>query len=145
MKNQLSKSTGFTLIEIMVVVVILGVLASIVIPKVLDRPDEARLVKAKHDIKTIESALRLYRLDNYNYPVTEQGLEALIKKTDIEPVPKKWKQGGYLDRLPKDPWDRDYLYLSPGEHGQYDIYSLGADNQPGGEGRDADIQSWLQE
>ncbi|HIB85399.1 MAG TPA: type II secretion system protein GspG [Chromatiaceae bacterium] len=136
---------GFTLIEIMVVVIILGILASIVIPKVMDRPDHARLVKAKQDIRTIESALKLYKLDNYVYPSTDQGLEALVSKPSISPEPRNWKSSGYLDRLPKDPWENYYLYLNPGEHGEIDIYSLGADGQPGGENVTADVGNWTLE
>ncbi|MBT4837305.1 MAG: type II secretion system major pseudopilin GspG [Methylococcales bacterium] len=137
-------NSGFTLIEIMVVVVILGVLASIVVPRVMDRPDEARLTKAKHDIHSLEAALRLYRLDNYSFPTTDQGMEALVKKPSIEPIPANWKKGGYLDRLPKDPWQTPYKYISPGTHGTIDIYSLGADNQEGGEDMNTDINNWTE-
>lgn len=136
------RQRGFTLIEIMVVVVILGILAAIIVPRVLDRPDTARLVKAKQDLRTLESALNLYRLDNYSYPTTEQGLEALIRKPTGEPEARNWAAGGYVDRLPVDPWQRPYLYLSPGEHGAIDIYTLGADGVPGGEGINADIGNW---
>lgn len=138
-----SKSVnGFTLIEMMVVVVILGVLAALVVPKIMGRPDEARIVKVKHDIRAIEAALKLYKLDNYVYPNTDQGLEALVTKPQGEPEPRQWKEGGYLDRLPKDPWGTDYLYLSPGTQGEMDIYSLGADGQTGGSGVNADIGNW---
>lgn len=133
---------GFTLIEMMVVVVILGVLAALVVPKIMGRPDEARIVKVKHDIRAIEAALKLYKLDNYVYPSTDQGLEALVTKPQGEPEPRQWKEGGYLDRLPKDPWGTDYLYLSPGTQGEMDIYSLGADGQTGGSGVNADIGNW---
>ncbi|MBU0484749.1 MAG: type II secretion system major pseudopilin GspG [Proteobacteria bacterium] len=133
---------GFTLIEIMVVVVILSILAAIIVPRIMDRPDQARVVKARQDIRALESALKLYKLDNYVYPTTDQGLEALSVKPTDEPEPKKWKDGGYIDRLPKDPWGGDYQYLSPGENGPIDIYSLGGDNQPGGEGINADIGNW---
>jgi general secretion pathway protein G len=136
------RQRGFTLIEIMVVVVILGILAAIIVPRVLDRPDTARLVKAKQDLRTLESALNLYRLDNYSYPTTEQGLEALIRKPTGEPEARNWAAGGYVDRLPVDPWQRPYLYLSPGEHGAIDIYTLGADGVPGGEGINVDIGNW---
>lgn len=136
------RQRGFTLIEIMVVVVILGILAAIIVPRVLDRPDTARLVKARQDLRTLESALNLYRLDNYSYPTTEQGLEALIRKPTGEPEARNWAAGGYVDRLPVDPWQRPYLYLSPGEHGAIDIYTLGADGVPGGEGINADIGNW---
>lgn len=134
-----ARQQAFTLIEVMVVVVILSILAAFVVPKVMDRPDQARIAKAKQDIKAIESALNLYRLDNYRYPSTDQGLQALVNKPTNA---SNWKQGGYLDRLPKDPWNRDYVYLSPGSKGEVDIYSLGADGQAGGEGVDADIGNW---
>lgn len=136
------RNSGFTLIEIMVVIVILGILAAVIVPRVLDRPDTARLVKAKQDLRTLESALNLYRLDNYRYPSTEQGLEALVNKPSGEPEARNWQPGGYIDRLPLDPWQRPYLYLSPGENGDIDIYTLGANGVPGGEGIDADIGNW---
>ncbi len=135
-----SRQQAFTLIEVMVVVVILSILAAFVVPKVMDRPDQARIAKAKQDIKAIESALNLYRLDNYRYPSTDQGLQALVNKPAQA---SNWKQGGYLDRLPKDPWNKDYMYLSPGTKGEVDIYSLGADGTAGGEGVDADIGNWM--
>ena len=133
---------GFTLIEIMVVVVILGILASVIAPRIMDNPDKARVSKARHDINALESALDVYRLDNFNYPSTDQGLDALVTKPTTSPEPPNWKQGGYIKRLKKDPWGNDYLYLSPGEHGEIDIYSLGADGAPGGDGINADIGSW---
>jgi general secretion pathway protein G len=133
---------GFTLIEIMVVIVILGVLAALVVPRVLERPDEARAVAAKSDIAAIMAALKLYRLDNQRYPTSEQGLSALVAKPDAPPVPPNWKPGGYLEKLPKDPWGSPYQYLNPGLKGEIDVYSLGADRQPGGTGVDADIGSW---
>ncbi len=135
-------AAGFTLIEVIVVVVILSILAAIVVPRVMSRPDDARIVKAKQDIRALESALNLYKLDNYNYPTTEQGLEALAIKPGIPPEPRNWKEDGYIARMPKDPWGNDYQYLSPGEHGKYDLYSLGADNQVGGEAANSDITSW---
>lgn len=135
-------SSGFTLIEVMVVVVILGILAAIVVPRIMDRPDEARIIKAKQDIRVLQSALDLYKLDNYRYPSTEQGLEALVQKPAGDPEPPRWKQGGYVDRLPKDPWGQDYQYLSPGQRSPVEIYSLGADGQPGGDETDADIGNW---
>jgi general secretion pathway protein G len=141
----LRPAAGFTLIEVMVVVIILGVLAAIAVPRIMDRPDEARVTKAQHDIRALASALNLYRLDNYRYPTTDQGLEALVEKPVGSPEPRNWKDGGYLDRLPKDPWGNDYQYLSPGEHGEFDLYSLGADARPGGEGVDADIGNWTLE
>ncbi|BAU56581.1 general secretion pathway protein G [Halorhodospira halochloris] len=132
--------SGFTLIEIMVVVVILGILAGIVVPRIMDRPDSARVEAAKQDIRSIESALNLYRLDNNHYPSTDQGLEALVEEPTGSPEPRNWQ--GYLDRVPTDPWGNEYQYLNPGEHGDIDIYSLGADGEPGGEGVDAEIGNW---
>lgn len=132
-------AAGFTLIEIMVVVVILALLAAVVVPKVMSRPDEARMVAAKADIAAVTQALKLYRLDNTMYPSSEQGLAALVQKPGTSPQPLNWKAGGYLDRVPKDPWGREYLYLNPGVKGEIDVYSLGADGQPGGEGPSADI------
>ncbi|HSH73272.1 MAG TPA: type II secretion system major pseudopilin GspG [Methylophilaceae bacterium] len=134
---------GFTLIEIMVVMVILGILASLVVPKIMSRPDEARIVAAKQDISAIQQALKLYKLDNRRYPTTEQGLQALVNKPTTNPLPTNWKSDGYLERLPKDPWGAPYQYLNPGLHGELDIISLGADSAPGGEGNDADIGSWM--
>ena len=133
---------GFTLIEIMVVVVILGILAAIVVPKVMDRPDTARIAKARQDVRALESALNLYKLDNFVYPSTDQGLEALVQKPSGTPEPKNWKEGGYIPRMPKDPWGNPYQYLNPGTHGAVDIYSQGADNQVGGEAANADIGNW---
>ena len=133
---------GFTLIEIMVVIVILGVLAALVVPRVLDRPDEARNIAAKADLATIVSALKLYRLDNQRFPTTEQGLSALVVKPEQPPIPPNWKPGGYLERLPKDPWGRPYQYLNPGLKSEVDVFSYGADGQPGGTGIDADVGSW---
>jgi len=138
--SSLNRQKGFTLIELMVVVAILAILAAVVAPMVLDRPDEARMVKVKQDISTISSALNLYKLDNYRYPTTDQGLEALVQKPTSEPLPKNWRP--YLQNLPRDPWGNDYLYLSPGEHGDFDLYTLGADGQEGGEGANADFGNW---
>ncbi|MGB5985208.1 MAG: type II secretion system major pseudopilin GspG [Desulfobacterales bacterium] len=134
---------GFTLIELMIVVVILGILAMVVVPNVMDRPDEARQIKAGSDIKSLETALRLFKLDNGFYPTTEQGLQALVVKPTTGKIPKKWNKP-YLEKgkLPKDPWGNDFIYLSPGLHGDYDIVSYGADGVPGGEGFDQDINSW---
>lgn len=134
------KQAGFTLIEVMVVVIILGILAAIVVPKVMNRPDEARVTKARQDIRALESALNLFKLDNFVYPTTDQGLEALVTKPGGTPEPKNWKR--YMDRLPKDPWGEAYQFLSPGSKGEIDIYSLGADGQPSGEGPNADIGNW---
>lgn len=133
---------GFTLIEIMIVVVIIGILVALLAPRIMDRPDQARVVAARHDIQAIESALKLYRLDNGSYPSAEQGLAALVKKPETGNVPRNWKPGGYVDRLPKDPWGTDYQYLNPGIHGEIDVFSLGADGKPGGDGYDADVGSW---
>ena len=133
---------GFTLLEIMVVVVILGILAALVVPKIISRPDQARVIAAKQDIASLMSALKLYRLDNGRYPTTEQGLQALVVKPTTPPIPSNWKSGGYLERLPKDPWGSPYQYLNPGVHGEIDVFSYGADGAPGGEGNDADIGSW---
>ena len=133
---------GFTLIEIMVVVVILAILAALIVPKIMSRPDEARVVAARQDISTIMQALRLYRLDNLRYPTSEQGLASLVTPPQMAPMPPNWKAGGYLERLPKDPWGNPYQFLNPGTHGEIDVFSLGADGAPGGQGIDADIGSW---
>jgi general secretion pathway protein G len=134
---------GFTLIEIMVVVVIIGLLAAVVVPQFLSKVDDARVTKAKQDIQSIETALTMYKLDNYTYPTTEMGLKALVQKPDPM-VAKNWRPGGYLQHLNKDPWKNDYVYVNPGAHGagEYDLYSLGADGQPGGEDYKADIGNW---
>ena len=142
MKKFSNKQQGFTLIEIIVVVVIIGILATFVAPKFMGKTDDARIVKARNDIKALESALDLYKLDNYTYPTTDQGLDALINPPTSDPVPPNWQKGGYIKKLEKDPWQREYLYLSPGEHGEVDIYSLGADGVEGGEGANADIGNW---
>lgn len=134
------KQQGFTLIELMVVVVILAILAAVAVPQFMDRPDEARVVKAKQDIASLSSALQLYKLDNYRYPTTDQGLEALATQPDSEPEAPNWKT--YMQVLPKDPWGKDYIYLSPGEHGDFDLYTLGADGEEGGEGVAATIGNW---
>jgi general secretion pathway protein G len=134
------RAAGFTLVEIMVVVVILGILAVLIVPRVLGRSDEARAAAAKHDIATVMQSLKLYRLDNGRYPTNEQGLQALVAKPNSAPVPSNWKP--YLDKVPKDPWGNTYQYLNPGVHGEVDVFSLGADGQPGGSGADLDIGSW---
>mgnify|MGYP001764140523 FL=1 len=139
--NHRLSQRGFTLIEIMVVVVILGILAALVAPNVIRRVDDARVTKAKQDIRAYETALNLYRMDNFRYPTTEQGLQALVQKPS-DPNIRNWKEGGYIDGLKKDPWGRDYLYISPGTRGEFDLYTLGADGQPDGEGPDADIGNW---
>ncbi len=133
---------GFTLIEIMVVVVIMGILAALVVPKLMGRTDDARIIAAKQDIATVMQGLKLYKLDNHRYPTTEQGLQALINKPTSGPASNGWKTGGYLDKLPKDPWGNSYQFLSPGVKGEVDVFSFGADGQPGGAGNDADIGSW---
>jgi general secretion pathway protein G len=136
---------AFTLIELMVVVVILGILAVFVVPRVAGRPEEARVTKARVEIANLEQALELYYLDNGRYPDTEQGLEALVRKPDTGPEPSNWQPGGYLSkpRLPVDPWRNPYMFMSPGNNNpDYDLYSLGRDGQPGGEGYDADITNW---
>jgi len=138
-----SRQRGFTLLEVMVVVVILGILAALIVPKIISRPDDARVVAAKQDIASVMQALKLYRLDNHRYPSTEQGLQALVVRPTTTPIPPDWKAGGYLDRLPKDPWGNPYQYLNPGLHGEVDIVSFGSDGEPGGEGNDADIGSWM--
>jgi general secretion pathway protein G len=135
------RTRGFTLIEIMVVVVILGILAALVAPNVIRRIDDARVTKAKQDIRAYETALNLYRMDNFRYPNTEQGLQALVTRP-ADPNVRNWKDGGYIDGLKKDPWGYDYAYIAPGTRGEYDLYTLGADGQPGGEGPDADIGNW---
>ena len=139
-KSNISKTQGFTLIEVMVVVIILGILAAIVVPRVMDRPDAARITKTKQDIRAMESALNLYKLDNFSYPTTDQGLEALVAKPAGTPEPRNWEK--YMDRLAKDAWGNDYQYLSPGIKGDIDIFSLGADGQPGGDKQNADIGNW---
>jgi len=138
MKNRCSKQRGFTLIEIMVVVVILGIFAAAVVPKIMSRPEQARIEKAKHDIGALESALNIYKLDNYQYPSTDQGLESLVTKPSGSPQPRNYKSGGYIKKLNKDPWGQDYLYLFPGTHTDLDLYSLGPDGQPS----EDDIGNW---
>ena len=136
------KQGGFTLIEIMVVVVILGILAALVVPQVMNRPDQAKVTVAKGDIKAIGAALDMYKQDNYAYPSTQQGLDALVEKPGGNPQPKNWNRDGYLKRVPKDPWGNEYQYLSPGTQGQYDLYSYGADGKQGGSELNADIGNW---
>jgi len=135
---------GFTLIEIMVVMVILGILAGLIIPRIMGRPEEARRTKARIQIESIETALKLYKLDNGSYPTTEQGLQALVEPPSVGKLASSWREGGYLEkgRVPKDPWDSEYVYLCPGIHGDLDLVSYGADGETGGEGKDMDINNW---
>lgn len=136
------KIEGFNLFEVMVVVVILGLLATFIVPRIAGRPDEARVTKARADIRTLETAIDLYRLDNGSYPSTDQGLNALVERPSSEPEARSWRDGGYVKRLNKDPWGRPYQYLKPGEHGEIDIFSYGADGEPGGEGVNKEIGNW---
>ena len=136
---------GFTLLEILIVITILGILASLVAVRIMDRPGEARITKAKLDIKALENALKLFKLDNAFYPSTEQGLKALVQKPAVGRIPQNWREGGYLEKgeVPKDPWGREYYYMSPGVHNKdFDIWTYGADGEEGGEGEDADIGNW---
>lgn len=138
----LRRARGFTLIELLVVITILGILAALIVPRVMDRPDQARAIAAKADISAIIGALKLYRLDSGTYPSSDQGLAALTKKPERGDIPRNWKPGGYLEKLPVDPWGTDYQYLNPGIRGEVDVFSFGADRKPGGEGFDSDIGSW---
>lgn len=133
---------GFTLIEVMVVIAIIGIMATLIVPQIMSKPNEARVIAAKQDINSIVQALKLYRLDNSRYPTTEQGLSALVAKPTSEPIPQNWKPNGYVDRLPKDPWGFAYQYSNPGTRAEIDVFSLGADNKPGGTGFDADLGNW---
>ncbi|MDX1732815.1 MAG: type II secretion system major pseudopilin GspG [Halioglobus sp.] len=139
------QSAGFSLVEILVVLVIMGLLISVVAPTVLNQADEARVQKARADFKNIETALKMYKLDNFVYPTTEQGLQALVEPSSLDPEPRNFRQGGYLEELPLDPWGRPYLYLSPGERKEVDIFSLGADGLSGGDGQNEDIGNWRKE
>ena len=143
-KNKHRKQAGFTLIELMVVVVILAILAGLIIPRFMGETDKAKQAKAKMQIESLESALKMYKLDNGSYPTTEQGLKALVETPTVGNLPKNWRQGGYLEKgkVPKDPWDHEYVYVSPGSHGDFDLSSLGADGEPGGEAFDKDINNW---
>jgi general secretion pathway protein G len=144
MRKRIRNERGFTLIELMVVIVILGILAGLIVPRIMGRPDEARRAKARIQLESLETALKLYKLDNGNYPTTEQGLQALVEAPTVGALAKNWRQGGYLEKgkVPKDPWDNDFDYISPGAHGDYDLSSRAADGEPGGEGKNKDINSW---
>jgi len=143
-RKRFVNNRGLTLIEIMVVMVILGILATLIVPRIMGRPDEARQVQARVQIQSIETALKLYKLDNGYYPTTDQGLQALVEAPTVGQLPRAWRDGGYLEKgkVPKDPWGNEYVYLSPGVQDDYDLSSYGADGEPGGEGYDADINSW---
>lgn len=136
------RDAGFSLLELMVVVVIMSILALVIVPRVIDRPDQARVARAKSDLAALENAVKLYKLDNFAYPTTEQGLNALVTRPATGPQPPAYPPNGYIDRLPKDPWGRDYQYLSPGVHGDIDIFTFGADGVAGGSGTDSDIGTW---
>ena len=136
------RDAGFSLLELMVVVVIMSILALVIVPRVIDRPDQARIARVQSDIAVLENAIKLYRLDNFRYPTTEQGLAALVERPNREPIPENYARNGYIERLPTDPWGGAYQYLSPGVHGEFDIFSYGADGESGGDGADADIGNW---
>jgi general secretion pathway protein G len=138
------RDAGFSLLELMVVVVILSILALVIVPRVIDRPDQARAARAQSDIAAISGAVNLYRLDNFRYPTTEQGLAALVNPPTTDPQPPNWATNGYMERLPIDPWGQPYQYLQPGVHGDFDVFSYGADGVSGGTGPDSDIGSWNQ-
>jgi general secretion pathway protein G len=142
--NRKLNNRGFTLIELMVVIVILGILAGLIVPRIMGRPEEARRAKAAMQMESMETALKLYKLDSGTYPSTEQGLQALVEAPSVGEPPRNWREGGYLEKgkIPKDPWGNDYVYMSPGAHGEYDLLSYGADGEPGGEDKDKDIASW---
>lgn len=133
---------GFTFIEVMVVIIILGLLAAVVVPRLIGRTEEAKRTQVKLQIKNIEQALKLFKLDNGFFPSTEQGLQALVTRPEIGRVPNNYRKDGYLERVPSDPWGYEYVYISPGEHGSYDLISYGADGVPGGDDEDSDITSW---
>lgn len=144
MRHRFGGTFGFTLIELMVVIVILGILAGLIVPRIMGRPEEARRMKARIQIESIETTLKLYKLDNGYYPSTEQGLQALVEPPAVGQLPRAWREGGYLEKgkVPKDPWGNEYVYLCPGIHGDYDLISYGADGEPGGEDKDQDINNW---
>jgi general secretion pathway protein G len=140
--NQPKRDAGFSLLELMVVVVILSILALVIVPRVIDRPDQARTARAQSDIAAIASAVQLYRLDNFRYPTTEQGLKALVTRPSTDPAPQNWASNGYMDRVPVDPWGQPYQFLEPGVYGDFDVFTYGADGVSGGSAADADIGSW---
>ena len=140
--GRVSRDGGFSLLELMVVVVIMSILALVIAPRIIDRPDQARQARVRSDIAVLENAIKLYRLDNFRYPTTEQGLLALVEKPTRDPIPTNWAQNGYVERLPSDPWGGAYQYLSPGVHGEFDVFSYGADGSTGGDGIDADVGNW---
>lgn len=144
MLNYVTKNRGFTLIELMVVIVILGILATLIVPRIMDRPGQAKQLKAKIQIESLETALKLYKLDNGAYPTTEEGLQALVSAPASDESMKNYRKGGYLEKgvVPKDPWNGEYVYLSPGSHGNYDLISYGKDGVPGGDGENKDVSSW---
>ncbi|EGJ49577.1 type II secretion system major pseudopilin GspG [Desulfocurvibacter africanus] len=141
-ESKRNKELGFTLIELMVVIVILGILAGLIVPRIMDQPDQARQVKAKMQMESLSTALKQFRLDNGFYPSTEQGMQALVQKPSVGRDARNYPRGGYLPKMPKDPWGFDYVYISPGQHGDFDIISLGGDGKEGGEGGDADVRNW---
>lgn len=143
-KNPVMNTQGFTLIEIMVVVVILGILAGLIVPRIMDKPEEAKMTKARIQIKALEQALKFYKLDNGSYPTTEQGLQALVEPPAVGSLAKRWKEGGYLEKgkVPQDPWYNEFIYISPGLHSDFDLMSYGSDGEPGGEGTGEDINNW---
>ena len=143
-KHSRRSAAGFTLIELMVVIVILGILAGLIVPRIMGRPEEARRLKARVQIESLETALKLFKLDNGAYPSTDQGLEALVERPAVGELARGWREGGYLEKgkVPSDPWGNGFVYLSPGLQGEYDLSSYGADGQPGGEGRNLDLNSW---
>ncbi|HYA02709.1 MAG TPA: type II secretion system major pseudopilin GspG [Syntrophobacteria bacterium] len=138
----LSSVSGFTLIELMVVIIILGILAGLIIPRIMEDPEKAKVVKAKLQIESFSAAVKRYKLDNGDYPSTDQGLQALVEKPSVGKIPARYPEKGYLSKIPQDPWGNDYVYVCPGEHGDFDIIAYGADGKEGGEGKDADVRSW---
>ena len=138
----LGSVSGFTLIELMVVIIILGILAGLIVPRIMEDPDKAKVVKAKLQIESFSAALKRYKLDNGDYPSTDQGLQALVEKPSVGKIPNRYPEKGYLPKVPKDPWGNDYVYICPGEHGDFDMISYAADGKEGGEGKDADVRSW---